>query len=663
MNHHVFISYRHADAETAEALLTILEANGIICWIDKAGIMVSEAFDDSIPKAIASSKALVIIVTDKSQESPKQQKREIMIAEKYQIPVMPVFVMPPEDCTAFDYLLASTQYIDASSPPLMDKLMAAMNAIRQRLNQLKLQELLKSQKSAASAPQQTQKTEPAPQPQTRPTTNKTAEKSLSVAMLYKRGAQDDEKLLALISDHLSSRGHKVFFDRDLQVGEEWRRAIREKVENADAVIPLISVLSVGSEMLEEELIIARRSQVSAKGTPRILPVRISYEGALPAAMNTALQGVQYATWTKEDDNPKLLHDLTESLERPAPPPVSVSRQSEMPAGAVPLSSPFYIVRPADHVFMRGVSQQDSIVLVKGARQMGKTSLIARSLHQAREKGMRVAISDFQTLNESDFSDIRSFYISLAESLANQLDIDISLEDTWNPKRAPNTNFERFIRKEVLPLTDAPLIWALDEADRLFPRDFGTEVFGLFRSWHNSRQLNPDAGWEKLTLVIGYATEASLFIKDVNMSPFNVGTHVDLSDFTPEEISDLNARYGHPLPDENAITRLMERVGGQPFLIRRSLYAMAVENMPFEELLRTAASDSGIFGDHLRRFYISLHRDEELESAVRNFIIQRRPLDPDQFHRLRGAGLIKGNSRQESSPRCGIYADYLREHLS
>ena len=42
-------------------------------------------------------------------------------------------------------------------------------------------------------------------------------------------------------------------------------------------------------------------------------------------------------------------------------------------GAVPLGSPFYIERPADGEFRAAVTRGDSIVLVKGARQVGKSS--------------------------------------------------------------------------------------------------------------------------------------------------------------------------------------------------------------------------------------------------------------------------------------------------
>lgn len=68
---------------------------------------------------------------------------------------------------------------------------------------------------------------------------------------------------------------------------------------------------------------------------------------------------------------------------------------EPDGGAVPLHSRFYIIRPTDGEFQAAVEQKDSIVLVKGPRQVGKTSLLARSLQRAREAGARVVLTDLQ----------------------------------------------------------------------------------------------------------------------------------------------------------------------------------------------------------------------------------------------------------------------------
>src|SRR5262249_8661153 len=145
---------------------------------------------------------------------------------------------------------------------------------------------------------------------------------------------------------------------------------------------------------------------------------------------------------------------------------------------------------------------------------------------------------------------------------------------WDSGFGPGMNFNRYMRREVLARSPAPVVWGLDEADQLFPSSFCSEVFGLFRSWHNQRVLDPAGPWARLTLAIAFATEAHLFIADVNQSPFNVGTRVTLEDFTPEQVADLNGRHGSPLKSDEELTRFYHLVGGHPYLVRRALHEMA-----------------------------------------------------------------------------------------
>ena len=63
-----------------------------------------------------------------------------------------------------------------------------------------------------------------------------------------------------------------------------------------------------------------------------------------------------------------------------------------------MDSTFYIVRPTDEAFAEAIARRDSIVLVKGARQIGKTSLLARGLQHARHVGAKVVLTDFPVRN-------------------------------------------------------------------------------------------------------------------------------------------------------------------------------------------------------------------------------------------------------------------------
>ena len=332
-------------------------------------------------------------------------------------------------------------------------------------------------------------------------------------------------------------------------------------------------------------------------------------------------------------------------------------------GAMPLDSRFYVTRPADAQFRDAVARRDSIVLVKGPRQVGKTSLLARGLQAAREAGARVVHTDFQELNSEHLVSTDTLLRALAASLADRLDLDASPGADWDPERGPNMNMSRFLRREVLGEGTEPVVWGLDEVDRLFGRDFGSEVFGLFRAWHNRRALEPAGPWSRLTLALAYATEAHLFITDLNQSPFNVGTRLTLEDFTPDQVMDLNVRYGSPLRTPAESARFWDLIGGHPFLARRGLEEMVTKGLDVAALEARAASDDGAFAGHLERLLVSLSRDASLTDAVRSLLRGTGCQTQSDFFRLRSAGVLTGATPQDARFRCRLYADFLGRHLT
>ena len=482
-----------------------------------------------------------------------------------------------------------------------------------------------------------------------------------VALLYKRNSEPDEHVLRLLEGALASAGLGVFVDRNMKVGVEWAKEIERQVRTADAVIPLISAASMSSEMLAYELQIAH--EVAQRGgRPRIFPVRVAYEGALPEGIADIVAPIRYALWSGPQDDGRLASELLAALKGGESVSVGTERKTEPPGGAVPLDSRFYLVRPTDALFLDALRRHDSIVLVKGARQMGKTSVLARGLQQARAEGSRVVVTDFQKLNASDLESAEKFFVALGGLIADQLDLDVYPEDVWKERRAPSVNFERYVRREVLGKVDGPLVWGMDEVDRLFTCPFGSEVFGLFRTWHNERAVDPDAPWGRLTLAIAYATEAHLFITDQNQSPFNVGTRLELRDFTPEHVAELNARTGSPLRDAGELERFYRLLGGHPYLVRRGLHEMVTDGLAFDAFEGMAGRDDGPFGDHLRRILVLLARDPLLADITRAVLSGQPCPTSEAFYRLRSAGVMSGDTQSELAPRCQLYADYLKRHL-
>jgi serine/threonine protein kinase len=486
-------------------------------------------------------------------------------------------------------------------------------------------------------------------------------KELQVVLLYRRNVQPDEQIMRALEEKLAAQGYRVFVDRHLAVGVDWAREIENKIGAADAVVALLSASSVQSEMLAYEVQLAHSFAERQNGKPRLLPVRVQFQSQLPDPLHSALDGLNYALWNDPADNDKIVAELEKALEVPQE---AFRRRPNLEpvGGALALDSKFYIVRPTDHEFYSAVARHDSIVLLKGARQMGKTSLMARGLQQARKAGARVVLTDFQKLNSAHLQSVDTLFLCLAQAIAEQLDLDVAPEDSWNPRRGPSMNFERFLRREILGQINGRLVWGMDEVDRLFSCSFGSEVFGLFRSWHNERSLDPSGPWQNLSLAIAYASEAHLFIADVNQSPFNVGTRLVLADFTLDQVRELNQRYGCPLINDGELDRFYSLLGGQPFLTQRGLHQMADRSIAYNEFAEGAARDEGPYGDHLRRIFVSLNQDPALCEVVRSVICGRHSSSTDSFYRLRSSGIVAGDCARDMKLRCQLYEQYLSRHL-
>ena len=490
-------------------------------------------------------------------------------------------------------------------------------------------------------------------------TGSTSNNGQNIVLLYRRNTKPDDAVLAFLELELQNLGYSVFIDRHLKIGVEWAKAIEEKIRSADAVVALVSDASSGSEMLEFELETAF-DEYRQRGKPFLLPVRIGEDKPLDNSIGAIIKPLNYTIWHGPDDNHRVAASIHSSLTE-TPKPKSEEQHLEPVGGAISADSPFYIERASDPEFLQAIRNKESIVLVKGPRQMGKTSLIGRGAKLVNELGWRQATTDFQKLSTTQLETEESFYKVLAATVARQLKFKYDWETEWMDVFGPNMNMDNFIRT-VLESSDQPLVWFMDEADKLFGLKCASDFFGLVRSWHNSRATEPSGPWARFTVVIGYATEAHLFIQDLNQSPFNVGRQLNLNPFTTEQVEELNRRYNSPLKSRSEIEELQLLLGGQPFLVRRALDVLARGNMDYATLLREADRDEGPFGDHLKRILISVSQLPAVMEAMRASLDNPQISESDGFHRLLAAGVVKQGNDQKLVFCNQLYPRYLAAHL-
>ena len=640
MSEEVFVSYSRKDRAKILSLVSMLRSSGASVWVDESAIDGATLWSQEIVGAIRKSKVFLLALSSHSIESENVIK-EVALASESGKRILPIMLEDTEIPESMAYPLAGIQRVNFFGEDKKVLTQSLERALKRTGLTLSGAASINSGDDTASA-----------------------SSGIKVCILYRRGQPDDESVLKLLEDRLKKEGVSVFIDRHMSIGVEWAQEIGEQIRSSDAVVALISETATTSEMIEYEIQIANESAQERSGKPKILPIRIKYEGPLPQTLAIILDKIQYTLWSGPEDDNRIAEEIVDSLLKPSEPNKKIDKQNLLPAGgAVPLDSGFYVTRQTDSEFHQSLSRGDSIVLIKGARQMGKTSLLARGLQAARNKeSTRVVFTDYQQLNNTHLESAENFFIALADAIADQLDLDVFPDEVWKPQRGPSINFERYLRKEVLKTIGGKLVWGMDEADRLFECDFSSEVFGLFRSWHNKRSLDPEGPWGSLTLVISYATEASLFITNVNQSPFNVGTHLTLNDFNIEQIAELNNQWGAPLKSEQEQQELYGMVGGQPFLIQRAFQEMIDKDIGLNDLMKNADRDDGIFGDHLRRLLVLLSRNESAKSSIIKLILGEKDLEAEAFFKLRAVGILSGESANESRMRCSIYESYLKRHF-
>jgi len=486
-------------------------------------------------------------------------------------------------------------------------------------------------------------------------------KRLNLVILYKRNSQPDDQVLAALESALEQEGNDVFVDRHLKIGVEWAKAIEEKIRAADAVIAIVSDAAMGSEMLEYELETAF-DEHRKRGKPYLLPIRVGADKTVVGPVGMLINGLNFSVWQSSNDNQRVISEIRAAISE-EPKPAPVERQFEPVGGAVSPDSSFYAERSSDIEFMKALKANESIILVKGPRQMGKTSLIGRGALLVRELGWRQVSTDFQKLSTSQMGSDDAFYKLLAATLARQTKFKYDFAEEWLDVFGANMNLDNFIRS-LIEDSDKPLVWFMDEGDKLFGVSFASDFFGLIRSWHNSRATEPSGPWARFTVVIGYATEAHLFIQDLNQSPFNVGRQLSLQPFNLEQLWDLNERYGSPVKTRSDAETLHNLVGGQPFLTRRALDVLARGQLDLSAMLATADRDDGAFGDHLKRILVSVTQLPTVHDALKQSMTHP-DMTPqtDGFQRLLSAGVLKQTPDNRIVLACELYRRYLAAHLS
>ncbi|NET32666.1 MAG: CHAT domain-containing protein [Cyanothece sp. SIO1E1] len=336
-------------------------------------------------------------------------------------------------------------------------------------------------------------------------------------------------------------------------------------------------------------------------------------------------------------------------------------QLEEPEGLVPLDSPFYVERqPIETDCYETVVRPGALIRIKAPRQMGKTSLLVRTLAHAKSQGFEIVRLSFQTVDTEALNDLNEFLQWFCSSVTEELDLEDRLADYWQGARGIVRRCERYFERYLLTELDRPVVLGLDEVDQVFEHpEIATDFFGMLRVWHEEGKSSPL--WQKLHLVIVHSKEVYIPLS-INRSPFNVGSPIELRELNTREIESLIARHQLTLTDHQK-QQLVDLVGGHPYLLRVALYQLAKGRMTLTQLLAEAPTEGGLYNDHLRRHLLNLEDDDKLLQAFKQVIQVYRPMQigSTEAFKLHSMGLVKYQGN-EVIPLCDLYRQYFQARL-
>ena len=497
-----------------------------------------------------------------------------------------------------------------------------------------------------------------------------------------RNKEPEQKLAQTFHDALKAAGHRVFMAAEsIRLGDDWPQRISEALEEADYFLLLLSPKSATSEMVLDEVRKAKGLRdVRTDRRPVILPIRVNFPITDPLNydLSSYLRFIEQREWSaQEDTNPlieEILSIIAERLQNDAygpdtpdlPPsddgerPPSPVADPEIPMGQVDIASEFYVERPPiEERCYQAILKPSALIRIKAPRQMGKTSLMARILYHAAEAGYKTVPLSFQLADEIVFSNLDAFLQWFCVSITSELELPDCLDDHWQKrigsKMSCTNYFERYLLKQV----NEPTVLGLDEVDLVFQHEeIASNFFGLLRAWHEKSKSR--VNWKKLRLVVVHSTEVYIPL-NMHQSPFNVGLPIELPEFTEAQVLDLAKRHGLEWQMDE-VKELMSMVGGHPYLVREALYHIAHKDLTLVELLETACTESGLYGDHLRRHWWNLSHHPELSEAIRDMVLSNKPLKLKPIHafQLHSMGLVslRGN---DANPRCNLYSRYFQNH--